>query len=283
MSATGGAGLVWELAGRPDCGKPTVAYDGLCYVCAEPCPSGVAVKAKLALGINFDHTQARQRASQHVCAACMWALAGKPPLTLRMWSGVACEQRGLPPCHEKCAYTTLGDRIHLTNRADMRTVAQALCDPPDGPWVVWIAVSGQKHVLPYTVTNHGTGPWAVRVEDATARSTPPEFALILARVIRLRQVGIPETAILAGDPGTWVDRQERLDAWRAHGVPLTALANSPLLQMACMIPTKGTIDDLAARYGHHATIATPEPVAVGSGPDRDRGDLRGPDDELCLL
>lgn len=247
------AGLVWELAGWPDCGKPTVVHDGSCYVCGEACHGGVAVRAKVALGINFDHTRAGNRTSTHVCAACMWALSGKPPLSLRMWSGVASPDRVFPPSHPKCAYTGLGGHIHLTNRADMTAVAALLTDPPEGPWAAWIAISGQKHVLPYTTINHGAGSWAVQVEDSTATSTPARFATILARVCRLRGAGFPEAAILAGDPGTWITTAERLDVWRTHGEPLACMADSPTLRLACLIPTKGTLDELTDRYGRHAS------------------------------
>lgn len=381
--ALSAAGLVWELAGRPDCGKPTVAYDGSCYVCGEACHGGVAVRAKVALGINFDHTRAGDRTSTRVCAACMWALSGKPPLSLRMWSGVASPDRVLPPNDLQRArafvkiaapavstiqaldgiasferlVTDLGEsvdilgfgdelsdmivkvsaaiaratdetrtaaerriewpdvvgmvdvvervverivggleavggevdetlagllgmvvsvldqsvavvrmlacspHVHLTNRADMTAVAALLTDPPEGPWAAWIAISGQKHVLPYTTINHGVGPWAVQVEDSTATSTPAGFATVLARVCRLRGAGFPEAAILAGDPGTWITTTERLDVWRTHGEPLATMADSPTLRLACLIPTKGTLDELTARYGHHApTRSGPDPA-----------------------
>jgi len=251
------AGLVWELAGRPDCDKPTVAHDGPCYVCGEPCRGGVAVAAKVALGVNFDHTRAGDRASRHVCAACMWALSGKPPLSLRMWSGLAVPGVELPPCHHRCAYEDLGSSIHLTNRADLTAIADTLADPPDGDWCAWIAISGQKHVLPYAAVNHGRGRWAVQIEDAVAVADPDEWALLLARVCRLREAGFPEAAIMAGDPGTWITSPERLGAWRVHGEPVATLAGSPLLQLACLIPTKGTIDGLIERYGRLAQRAAP--------------------------
>jgi len=277
--------LVWDLAGRPDCGKPTVGHDGPCYVCGNSC-GGIAVRSKDAIGVNFDHTRAGNRLSTHVCAPCAWAMGGKPPLSLRMWSGLAVPGRDMPPNHPKCAFGT-PPAVHLTNRADMRAVADVLCDPPDGPWVAWIAVSGQKHVLPYTAVNHGSGRWAVQIEDVKAVSTPGEFALLLAHVIRLRQAGFPEAAIFTGNPGTWMDRPERLAAWRTHGEAVKPYADSPVLQLACMIPTKGTIDDLAARYGHLAPAAaperSPEPAAVRPGLDQDRGDVPGHDDELRLF
>lgn len=277
------AGLVWELAGRPDPGKPTVTHHGPCYVCGQPCHGDVAVTTKKALGVNFDHTRAGNRTSGHVCAACMWALSGKPPLSLRMWSGIAATNRHFPPNHPKCAYTGLGDRIHLTNRADAREIAHLLTDPPDGPWCCWIAISGQKHVLPYTAVNHGAGPWAVQVEDAVATSTPDAFALTLAQVIALRQAGFPEQAIQAGHPGTWIDGPERLAAWTTWGVPLSTLAGSPLLQLACLIPTKGTLDDLAARYRHHAPDPAEPTGSVRPGTDRPGRDVPRHDDELRLF
>lgn len=271
--------LVWDLAGRPDHGKRHVTHHGPCYVCGHPCP-GDAVTTKDAIGVNFDHTRAGRRDSLHVCAPCAWAMSGKPPHTLRMWSGAAAPTLTMPPNHPKCALTT-PPQVHLTNRADLTTIAGLLTNPPDGPWTAWIALTGQKHVVPYSPLNHGAGRWAVQVEDSKATATPSEFALVLARVIRLRRAGFPEAAILTGNPGTWMDRPERLTAWTTHGRPLTALADSPLLKLACLIPTKGTIDALDDTYGHLAP--TPEPDDDRPGPRPHSRALPGPDDELRLF
>lgn len=246
MSVSGGRYL-WALAGCPAHPQArAVDSDIVCLVCG--CDTeGQGVRAKDALGINFDHTQARRPDSEHVCGGCAWALAGKPPATLRMWSVAATTERDLPPSHPKCAMP-VGPGAHLTNRADMRTVASLLCDPPPGEWLVTVAVSAQKHVVPYAMTSQGRGSWRVRVETCDITSDPTEMGWLLGRVARLRDAGFGPTQIAAVDPGTHLSTLARLTAWRDHAEPLAPYRGSPLLGMASIIPTKEHLHDYLGCY-----------------------------------
>lgn len=244
---TAAAPWLWDLAGRPGHGHRSVELDEPtpCLVCAAPTEAGV--RGKDALGVNFDFTQAARPDSTWVCGGCCWALAGKPPATLRMWSIVADPARVMPASHPKCAVQA-GPHVLLTNRADMRTVAAMLTDPPDGEWLVTIAVSGQKHVVPYAQVNRGAGPWRIRFETCDVTSTPAEMAWLLGRVAALRQAEFGPDQIAQVDPGTHLSSRDRLAAWKAHGEPLTPYRGSPLLGLAAAIPNREHLSEYCDRY-----------------------------------
>lgn len=257
MSAA--ARFLWRLAGQPSCGRKTVAVpDGaVCLCCGGDFVEGQAAAAKDALGINYDFTQARRPDSALVCVPCAWSLAGRGLATLRLWTVAAAEDTELPASHPKCAMQ-LGFHVHLTNRADMRTVAAMLTDPPAGEWLVTAAVSGQKHVVPYATTNRGGGPWRVRVETCDVTGSPGEMAMLLGRVAALRRAGFGPGQIAALDPGTSLSSRARLVAWRQHADPITCYRGSPLLGLAALIPTKEHLDEYVDRY----TARLVEPTAV---------------------
>lgn len=157
--------LVWELAGRPD-PVPNIAalledVPGVCALSGEYEPR-TAPLAK-ALGANFTDQSLYRARSDRVGPGALWCCSGKPPATLRMWSVVASRTAALPASHPK-AWLQDTPGLHLTNRADTSVIIDTLLDPPEGEWLVTVAVSGQKHVVPYGTVNHRRDTWTVRME-----------------------------------------------------------------------------------------------------------------------
>lgn len=245
---TAAARFLWPLAGQPGHGRRVVdAPTGAVCLCCGQLTGPAAATAREACGINLDYSRAARRDSGLVCEGCAWALAGRGLATLRLWTVAASAETIMPPSHPKAAMR-LGAHVQLTNRADMRAVASMLTDPPDGEWLVTVAVSGQKHVVPYASTNLGPGRWSIRVEDHTVTASPPEMRDLLGRVSALRAAGFGPDQIAALHPGTSLSTPERLAAWRTHAEPITSYRGSPLLRLASLIPTKGHLDEYLDRY-----------------------------------
>lgn len=85
--------------------------------------------------------------SDAVCEPCVWAMAGKPPDTLRLTSHL------------------LDDRGHLTpNKGQKPAQREWLRGPKRGEWFAAIADSGKKHVVPWAPINPaGLAPGTGRV------------------------------------------------------------------------------------------------------------------------
>lgn len=234
--------LVWDLAGRPD---PFGAKADL----LKPVPAVCAVTGRQeertadvnrALGENFtDRSMFRAPHSDRVGPAALWACSGKGTSTLRLWSVVAAPGGSVPSSHEKAFLSAPG--LWLGNRADPRPIVRMLADPPSGEWLVSVAVSAQKHVLPYARVNRGGGAWTVRMESTDVTSTPAEWRTVHDTATELRRMGLSPEHIMAGTPGLLRDRAD-LDRWRQVSAALAAYRGSPVLELALWTITKGTLD-----------------------------------------
>jgi hypothetical protein len=240
MSATR---LVHALAGHPTPEGSAAAtlgpHAGTCAVCGLPTDRTASVDR--ALGANFtNRSMFHDDASDRVCAACLWCCSGKPPATLRMWSIVAAPGHDLGPSHEK-AFLQDTPGLLLTNRANPGPIADWLAfPPPTGPWVVSIAVSGQKHVVPYARVNHGRDTWTIRYENTDVTANPEQWAAVHAAAATLRRLGVPADDVLTGTP-RYLKTATDLAAWREHNTTLTPYHGSPLLALALWTITKGTL------------------------------------------
>lgn len=235
--------LVWTLAGQPDC-IPTIAAllsesAATCAVCGEM--SDRTADVNRALGANFTDRSMFRGVGDRVCPACLWCCSGKPPATLRMWTIIAAP--GVPSSQPK-AFLQDTPGLCLTSRADTTPVIDTLANPPDGDWLVSVAVSGQKHVLPYAAVNRGSGPWTVRMEATNVTGDPDTWRRVVQAAATLRAAGHRDADILAGSPTIAACKTpDDLDWWAAHADTLRPYAGAPLLTLALWALTKGTTDD----------------------------------------
>jgi hypothetical protein len=232
--------LVWALAGSPDPAVPTVAAlltdrEGVCAVCGET--EQRTADAGKALGNFADLGHLARSDTPRVCAACLWCCSGKPPATLRMWSVVAGADHG--PSHPK-AWLQGTPCLTLTNRANPRPVADILSNPPAGEWVCTVAVSGQKHVVPFARVNTGAARWTVRMEQADVTATPEQWAHVHEHAMALRRLGVPADAIPLREP-RFMRTPDLLARWRIHDAALAGWHTSPLAQLALWTITKETM------------------------------------------
>lgn len=260
--------MVWELAGQPPTPEPE-AVAGVCALCGEMAEK--TIPAGKAIGPNFtDQYELPARGAGKVCGPCVWSLGGKPPATLRMWTVLARTDIRLPESHPKAPYR--GPHLLLTARNDMRPVVEVLADPPDMPWLVSVADSGQKHHLPYAHINHGDGPWTVRMDAVDVTGTPATFRLLLGHVLRLRAAKFSAAEIEAVTPTRLT--AETLPVWRAHAEPLTPWRTSPLLHLITFLPNKEHMDEYIDRYGAEPVSGAADRADVAAaGAARDAGRL----------
>lgn len=238
--------MVWELAGRPH--RPTLGVTetaGVCAMCARTV-SASAPARKWLEGKSFTDPAHLRARSDRVCEACAWACTGKGMDQIRMWTLVARTDRVLPPSNPKAVFAA--DHLHFTSRADMRAVAATLASPPDGPWVVAVAESGQKHVLPYSPLNQGSSRWRIRMDALDVDATPGEFRTVLAHTAALRSAGFtaPEIEHLA--PAYSRLTAETLSLWRHHAAALAPWRSSPLLHLTTYMISKEHIDEFTRFY-----------------------------------
>jgi len=158
-----------------------------------------------------------------------------------MWSIVASPGADFGPPNTKCFLQDTPGLL-LTNRANPSPIARVLANPPTGEWLVSVAISGQKHVLPYTTVNSGAGRWAVRMENTAVTSTPTEWAHVHAHADALRRMGVPAEDVHTGVP-RYLKTPAELASWREHNHHLTPWLGSPLLSLALWTITKGTMTD----------------------------------------
>ena len=240
--------LIYDTAGRPDFATATTGrllqkHEAPCCICGQV--EAETADADRAMGNNFaDRGHLRNHHSSRVCRACLWCASGKPPATLRMWS-VICTPGLHVAVSQPKAWLQDTPGLCLTNRADTRPIIDTLTAPPTGPWVVTVAVSGQKHVVPYANVNHGNRSWLIRVEDHDIASTPTEWRTVHAAALGLRRLGVPADAIETGEPRFVVKggvTRDLLAHWADLSAPLKPYLGSPLLSLALWTTTRPIIE-----------------------------------------
>lgn len=234
--------LIWTLAGAPEPAAASLNRHltdtaGDCSICGHRADR--TARSDQALGTNFTDWGHLTKHTNLVCAACLWCCSGKPPATLRMWSVVASEDTARIPASDPKAWLQSTPGLCLYNRSRPGILTRLLADPPARPWVASVALSGQKHVLPYAHINTGYR-WTVRVEDHSVTSDPTEWVAVHHSAMELRRLGIPADAVLNGTPDRIRTRAD-LDAWKEHNDQLGPYHRSPLLSLALWTITKETM------------------------------------------
>ena len=237
--------LIHQLAGEPpvEGAVAKLFTDTLAICCMCGREAAYTASADKALGANFtDRTMFSSPDSAHVCWACTAICSGKPPRTFRQWTVVAAPGVKLAPSQEKAA-TWIGqhDGLCLTSKANTSPIIDTLLDPPDSVWVVSIAESGQKHVLPYADINHGDSG-VVRMETIDVAYDKPVFRHVFDHALALRRLGQSAEAITEGAP-KFIKTRADLKTWHTHTDALNPYRRAPILKLALWTITKGIIEN----------------------------------------
>lgn len=241
------ARALYAAAGSPDPRKSVnVTVAATCHVCGLDTPRG-AVRVKDALPSTFtDRHLPRSPASEWVCVPCCWALTGKPPDTLRLWSVVYREDwtDDTPPGNDKAP---AWPGVVLTTKGDTAPIYRTLIEPPDCRWFVAVATSGQIHTVPWSRMQRGSGQWSVMVEREPAAATPEAFAAMLYHVATLRELGAPEDEIESGRYSPATIHRVGARAWRAHSEGVGRYAGTALVTLALFCARRDSYADIRTR------------------------------------
>lgn len=234
--------LVWELAGRPDPVESAARLLGDVGVCRMSGDDDLqCAPADKALGKNWTDPACWARPDSTVVnTAAVWCCSGKPPHSLRMWTILAAPGWDAPASADKCVMPA-GPGLAYINRGNPGPLVDMLASPPDGEWLASVAVSGQKHVLPYATVNHGSGRWTVRMETCNVTATPAEWSAVHASCVALRLAGCSDDDIKAGRPTPKIRTSKALAEWRHHADTIAPHRTSPLVDLALWTITKGTL------------------------------------------
>lgn len=159
----------------------------LCYVCACPWPRSQPVVDWM--GTNFTgQGLVLAPTSPLICEACVWAMAGKPPHTLRSW------------CH-----LFDGRGYVRVNKGDKPAIREWLRGAHEGPWFAAIADSGKKHVLPFSPVNVPGMGGRIRFEDEEVALPRDDGWRILDDATELLTLGATKAEIEPGryGPRAW--------------------------------------------------------------------------------
>ena len=96
--------------------------------------------------------------------------------------------------------------------------------------------------MPFAKVNCGNGEWSIRVEDHDVTATPEEWRAVHGSALRLRSLGIPAEAVLAGEPAN-VNDMETLRIWTKEQGTLRRYIATPLLDLALWTITNQTIKE----------------------------------------
>jgi hypothetical protein len=242
--------MVWELCGKPRPDRPALRaaepVEAVCAMCGTVATETIHVKHTIAGKSFTDQYLLAAPGSDRTCYGCAWACTGKGMDQVRMWTILARTDQPAGASNAKAAFAS--EHVQFTSRADMRQVAAALADPPEGPWLVSVAESGQKHTLPYTHVNSGGGAWTVRMDACDVTATPAQFRQVFSHALALRAAGFSAQQIETLTPAVAALTPDRLPTWRHHAAALAPWRSSPLLHLAVFLPNKEHMDDYLTTY-----------------------------------
>lgn len=236
--------LLWLAAGRPNPRRDVVAASGECYWCATRIVDEACHVADVISDSFTDQDQALVRHSPWLCPGCAWAMTGRPPDTLRLWT-VVYREDGAPFPSAHPASKDLGPRIHLQNKADPSGARAILLVPPVGRWICSVADSGQIHTLPFAPVNDGASRYGVRFERATIWTTPAEYRRIDDAIRELLAAGFSKEDI-ARRPAPYRLTGATIEIWRRIDPTLAPYRGGPLLDLALFLTRKDKTDATTA-------------------------------------
>lgn len=168
-----------------------------CYLCgATP---ATKPKATILKDSFTQHSRAKFPTSNYLCGRCTWVLplrlnyynsnSGKEvKLFARCWSWLLSAGESHPTIEDDWVKD-------LPNRA---TIRRWLLEPPEPPFTIAIAESGQKHILPFSQEAHNRDFFPVLFEHDLFFINRQNFAERLAQYEFLLGLGVTKTEINSG-------------------------------------------------------------------------------------
>lgn len=176
-----------------------------CYLCAAP-----NAQHPLSLKPTFtNHSAARNPTSQHLCDRCAWCIplrvfywneakAKFNAIYSRNWSWLLNGDNSFPKFGESMTQgnDTLPVVTDLPTRIQIR---DWLINPPQTPFTICIAESGQKHILPWALEANSRDHFPVQFEIDTVYIDRIGFIKLLDHYEFLLGLGFSKTEIDSGN------------------------------------------------------------------------------------
>ena len=187
-----------------------------CFLCDRP--NATHPKSQYLSNMFTDWQKAKNPQAEHLCDFCVWALklrcwyfnpAKEKYVKLfgRGWSSLFQDDALMRPTISG-EHTEGKDILRIVSalptRAEMRGW---LLDPPEPPFTICIAESGQKHIMPFAVQAQSRDYYPVQFESDCLWIDRAEFARRLTAYEQLMAMGFSKAEI---DAGEW--RSDRLMA-----------------------------------------------------------------------
>jgi len=208
----------------------------LCYLCGDPATKPLALKDTFTA-----HSSARVPDSDKMCDRCTYSINlrcwynnpskgrwGK--LFSRNWSWLFQGETLLSPTI-KGTYAEGGEALEIVSSLPTRVKIRGwLLNPPDPPFTIAIAESGQKHILFLAQEAHDRAYFPVQFELDTLYIDRAQFALLLQAYESLMALEFSKSEIDSGDYRS--DRLMKcLEAWELLESAIAAHRGRRLLQL----------------------------------------------------
>lgn len=207
-----------------------------CHVCGRQ--GNHQTLAKDVLTDTFTaYAQCRARASEWVCDRCHWVFKGKVWYwnpNRQQWSklfvrSLTCLYQGETLVYPKLEGEREGHPI-VTELASRKVLREWILNPPDPPFTIAIAESGQKYVLPWAQEAQDRQYFPVQFELDTLWIRPTEFATLLEAIAHLL-TAFTKTEIATGQPKSQ-SLLSNLPLWLEHSPIVEQYRGSRLLELA---------------------------------------------------
>jgi hypothetical protein len=187
--------------------------DKLCWLCGGE-TSNQGRLAKDVIRKTFTNTPyARAIESESLCTGCGWILAQR---FIRNWSLLVVDD--------------------ILEHPDRKRIREILIEPPRTyPWMLSIAVSGQKHIsFPGKTVRSPRNIW-VLFEQIPIQISETGIGHILAPVEELYNAGFTKAEILSGQYRQDRIRAEGLSWWHEKESQIASLRGSQMLELAIFV------------------------------------------------
>lgn len=234
-----GARFAWECLGSPEWlppapkrGAERFGPDGDCWLCGGP-TEGVGWPWRLAISPTFtNHTLAAAPWSQTVCQACVYMGSGEA------WRAY-CETRpdrewkAVPPLSWRSYSHVFWPGYHdCPKRGSWRAL---LLEPPEPPFLLVVAESGQKHIVYRAVVGRSREVFPVQVEEERVLVDRDEFRACVEAFEALLAMGFTRDEVVSGrysqgrlaraDRVLWRAAEAEMDQWRRRRPDYMRLAH----------------------------------------------------------
>lgn len=222
---------------------PSVPYDILdtsesCWVCGFPCNKAVLLNK--AIGQSFtDHEKSEAPWSDYLCLPCCWVMSGRPPDSFRPWSVVWRSDKHFDVNPDVYKSRQIKG-VHFTKKIQPNEIVSLLSNPPKNhSYFCSIALTGQKHVIPFTKINHSSDYWTIRTDSYDITSSVAVFNDIFNKCQHLLQLNFSKIDIETGTPysSKLKDKQKR-EIWKSYEFDLVKWRGSNFLKLILWLVRK---------------------------------------------